>query len=259
MKFRGLDARTQATRWGLFAVAIGIVVGATGPTAIAGLAGAWEANRSSLPWVFERTFAFLAYGAVAGSVIYGLLLSTKILDVGRPSPDHLRLAPGPGLVRRRPRGHPRDAPRARQERPVQPGRDRRSRPGSVRADVGAAGQVAFYLMAAVLASFYLRRRIGQRAWRLFHYLTFFAFIGATAHGLGAGDSASPWAWWLYVGSSVVVLFLFVYRISSAVVGRSSRPAAARPGRSDPPRPDGPPERAVRPGRAGTNPAVDSTR
>ena len=35
MKFRGFDARTQATRWGLFAVAIGIVVGATGPTAIA--------------------------------------------------------------------------------------------------------------------------------------------------------------------------------------------------------------------------------
>ncbi|HSS35271.1 MAG TPA: hypothetical protein VLR93_03270, partial [Patescibacteria group bacterium] len=52
-----------------------------------------------------------------------------------------------------------------------------------------------------------------------------AFIGATAHGLGAGtDSASPWAWWLYVGSSVVVLFLFVYRISSAVVGGSSRPS-----------------------------------
>jgi sulfoxide reductase heme-binding subunit YedZ len=89
----------------------------------------------------------------------------------------------------------------------------------------AVGQVAFYLMAAVLASFYLRRRIGQRAWRLFHYLTFFAFIGATAHGLGAGtDSASPWAWWLYVGSSVVVVFLFVYRVASAVAGRSARPA-----------------------------------
>jgi DMSO/TMAO reductase YedYZ heme-binding membrane subunit len=198
MKFRGFDARTQATRWGLFAVAIGIVVGATGPTAIAGLAGAWEANRSSLPWVFERTFAFLAYGAlhqdlasfgVGLAAIHGMLLA---LD--KSVPFSLAQIAVPGL-----------APYA---------------PMWV-----AVGQVAFYLMAAVLASFYLRRRIGQRAWRLFHYLTFFAFIGATAHGLGAGtDSASPWAWWLYVGSSVVVVFLFVYRVASAVAGRSARPA-----------------------------------
>ena len=225
MRFRGLDARTQAARWGLFAVAIGIVVGATGPTALAGLAAAWEANRASLPWLFERTFAFLAYGAVAASVIYGLLLSTKVLDAVAHRPItfalHQDLASfGVALAAIHGMLLALDStvPFSLAQIAV---------PGlAPYAPVWvAAGQVAFYLMVAVLASFYLRRRIGQRAWRLFHYLTFFAFIGATAHGLGAGtDSASPWAWWLYVGSSVVVVFLFVYRITSAAVGRSSRPA-----------------------------------
>lgn len=225
MRFRGFDARTQATRWGLFAVAIGIVIGATAPTAIAGLAGAWEANRSSLPWIFERTFAFLAYGAVAGSVIYGLLLSTKILDVVAHRPitfalhqDLASFGVGLAAIHGMLLALDKSVPFSLAEIAV-PGLAPYA-PMWV-----AAGQVAFYLMAAVLASFYLRRRIGQRAWRLFHYLTFLAFIGATAHGLGAGtDSASPWAWWLYVGSSVVVLFLFVYRITSAVVGGSSRPS-----------------------------------
>ena len=66
----------------------------------------------------------------------------------------------------------------------------------------AAGQVGFYLMAVVVGSFYLRRHIGQRAWRTLHYLTFLAFVGATVHGIAAGtDSATPGAWWLYVGST----------------------------------------------------------
>ena len=89
----------------------------------------------------------------------------------------------------------------------------------------AAGQVGFYLMAIVVGSFYVRRRIGQRAWRTLHYLTFLAFLAATAHGVSAGtDSGTPWAWWMYVGSTIAVVFLFTYRITKAAVGRSSRPA-----------------------------------
>ena len=77
----------------------------------------------------------------------------------------------------------------------------------------AAGQVAFYLMAIVVGSFYVRRRIGQRAWRTLHYVTFVAFLGATAHGVMAGtDSGTPWAWWIYVGSTIAVVFLLAYRI-----------------------------------------------
>jgi DMSO/TMAO reductase YedYZ heme-binding membrane subunit len=234
MTFRGFDPRTQYVRWGLFAVAVGIVLGATGPAAVRALALAWETNRSSLPWVLERGFAFAAYGAMAGSVIYGLLLSTKILDViahrpitfslhqdlasfgvafagvhgallalDKSVPFSLSQIAVPGL-----------APYA----PLWVG----------------AGQVAFYLMAAVVASFYIRRRIGQRAWRLLHYLTFLAFVGATAHGLGAGtDSGAAWAWWLYVGATVVVVFLFGYRVTTAIAARRGRRSAQSPASTRP--------------------------
>jgi DMSO/TMAO reductase YedYZ heme-binding membrane subunit len=76
-----------------------------------------------------------------------------------------------------------------------------------------------HLMAIVVGSFYLRRRIGQRAWRMLHYVTFLAFIGATAHGVLAGtDSGTPWAWWIYVGSTILVVILLVYRISLSLTG-----------------------------------------
>jgi sulfoxide reductase heme-binding subunit YedZ len=93
----------------------------------------------------------------------------------------------------------------------------------------AAGQLAFYLMAAVIASFYVRRTIGQRAWRLLHYLTFLAFVGATAHGLGAGtDSGSAWAWWIYVGATVPVVFLLTYRVLVSLGALAARRATAGP-------------------------------
>jgi sulfoxide reductase heme-binding subunit YedZ len=250
MKYRGVGPRTRAICWGLFAVAVGIVVGATGPSALAELSVAWEANRSNLPWIFERTFAFLAYGAVAGSVIYGLLLSTKILDAIAHRPitftlhrDLASFGIGLAAIHGLLLALDKSVPFSLAQIAV---------PGlAPYAPIWvAAGQVAFYLMAAVLASFYLRRRIGQRAWRLFHYLTFFAFIGATAHGLGAGtDSATPWAWWVYVGASVVVLFLFVYRIAvsagGAVVGSRRRglAGATRAG-TDGPASRGSPARAA---------------
>jgi hypothetical protein len=230
MRFTGLDPRTQVLRWGLFAVAVGMVLGATAPAAIRSLSVAWEANRASLPWLVERTAGFLAYFAVAGSVVYGLLLSTKILDAiaHRPITFSLHqdlasvglgLAGVHGALLALDKTVPFSLPQI-------------AIPGlSPHAPVAvAAGQVAFYLLAAVIASFYVRRSIGQRAWRLLHYLTFLAFAGATAHGLTAGtDSSTAWAWWIYVGSTVAVTFLFCYRIvwsiSTRRAHRSTVPAA----------------------------------
>jgi DMSO/TMAO reductase YedYZ heme-binding membrane subunit len=225
MKFQGLDPRTRFLRWGLFAVAVGIVVGSTAPSAAHSVATAWEANRSSLTWLVERLAGFLAYFAVAGSVIYGLLLSTKILDAIAHRPItfnlHQDLASiGLGLagVHGALLALDKTVPFSLQQIAV---------PGlSPHAPVAvAAGQVAFYLMAIVIASFYVRRRIGQRAWRLLHYLTFLAFVGATAHGLGAGtDSGSAWAWWIYVVATVAVVFLFGYRILMSIGARRGRSA-----------------------------------
>jgi predicted ferric reductase len=221
-----MDPRTRLLRWGLFAVGIGIVLGTTTPTAIHELQVALEANRSSLPWVFERMFAFLAYFAMAGSVVYGLLLSTKILDAIAHRPitftlhqDLASIGLGFAGIHGALLGLDKSVPFSVAQIAV---------PGlAPYAPLWvAAGQVAFYLMLAVVGSFYVRRRIGQRAWRLLHYLTFLAFVGATIHGLRAGtDSGSAWAWSIYVGATVAVVFLFVYRVVLSVARRRDRPTA----------------------------------
>ena len=234
MKFRGLDPRTQMVRWGLFAIAVGIVLGGTAPAAANAVATAWDANRASLPWLVERLAGFLAYFAVAGSVIYGLLLSTKILDAVAHRPItfslHQDLASvGLGLagVHGVLLGLDKTVPFSLSQIAV-PGLAPYA-PLAV-----AAGQVSFYLMAIVIASFYVRRTIGQRTWRALHYLTFLAFVGATAHGLTAGTtSGSAWAWAIYVTASTVVVFLFAYRVTTAIAARPARQVASGRSRTAP--------------------------
>jgi hypothetical protein len=79
----------------------------------------------------------------------------------------------------------------------------------------------------VTASFYLRRHIGQRAWRIFHYVTFLAFAGTTIHGIASGsDSNAPWAEAIYLVSAATVLFLLTYRIGVSMTARADARAAA---------------------------------
>jgi sulfoxide reductase heme-binding subunit YedZ len=220
VKFRGFDSRTGLARWGLAAVAVGIVVGGTAPAAVRGLATVVDANPDALVWLFERLFAWIAYIAVAGSVIYGLLLSTKLLDAIAHRPISFSLhqdlaAFGLGLagIHGMLLGLDHSVPFSMAQILV---------PGlAPHAPVAVAfGQVALYLMAAVTASFYLRKRIGQRAWRMFHYVTFLAFAGATFHGIASGsDSNAPWAEAIYLASAVLVLFLLTYRIAMSMAAR----------------------------------------
>jgi DMSO/TMAO reductase YedYZ heme-binding membrane subunit len=87
------------------------------------------------------------------------------------------------------------------------------------------GQLTFYLSLVVTASFYVRRHIGQRAWRMLHYLTFLSFIGATFHGLMSGsDSGQRWAFYLYTGTVATAVFFLTYRIAVSLAARRHRPA-----------------------------------
>jgi DMSO/TMAO reductase YedYZ heme-binding membrane subunit len=232
MKFRGFDPRTQLVRWGLVAIGVGIVLGSTGPAAIRSLADAWAVNRAILPWVVERGFGFLAYLALAGSVVYGLLLSTKILDQLAHRPitfalhqDLASFGLGLAAVHGALLALDQSVPFSLAQIAV-PGLAP-YQPLAV-----AAGQLALYLMAIVIASFYVRRRIGQRAWRLLHYLTFVAFVGATAHGLAAGtDSGTTWATAIYVGPTIAVAVLLAYRVAHSRSARGTR--AAGPERAGP--------------------------
>ncbi len=75
------------------------------------------------------------------------------------------------------------------------------------------GQLAFYVWAIVNFSFYIRKRIGKKAWRLIHFASFVSYLGVLIHGLYAGtDVTTEWAQGLYWFSGAVLLFLFVYRI-----------------------------------------------
>ncbi len=81
----------------------------------------------------------------------------------------------------------------------------------------AFGVLAGELMVLVYASFSLRRRIGIRAWRALHWLTYAIFAGATVHGLAAGtDSAQPWALGLYLGAVGSVALATAWRALTVV-------------------------------------------
>lgn len=85
------------------------------------------------------------------------------------------------------------------------------------------GVMAGYLSLLVVASFYLRKKIGPRIWRRIHYSTPVAFAAMTAHGIAAGsDSANVLAVGLYSGVTVVVAFLLGYRILASFAQRRSK-------------------------------------
>jgi predicted ferric reductase len=89
------------------------------------------------------------------------------------------------------------------------------------------GQVAFYVMALVSLSFYVRRHIGRTVWKVLHMFSFGVFALALLHGIASGtDSSTWWAQALYWGSGGSVLFLTISRI---LVGRvATRPTSKMP-------------------------------
>lgn len=75
------------------------------------------------------------------------------------------------------------------------------------------GQLGFYVWAIVLFSFYVRKRIGTKAWRFIHYFSYLTFLGALIHGLLSGtDSGLLWTSLFYWISGALLLFLTVYRV-----------------------------------------------
>ncbi|MCA9937638.1 MAG: ferric reductase-like transmembrane domain-containing protein [Anaerolineales bacterium] len=73
------------------------------------------------------------------------------------------------------------------------------------------GIIAFYLLLLVTVTFYMRQRIGMKAFRAIHYSSLLAYLGATAHGLMAGtDSSLPMTLLMYGGTFLVIVFLTTY-------------------------------------------------
>ena len=87
------------------------------------------------------------------------------------------------------------------------------------------GVIGFYLIALVTVTFYLRSRIGMKAFRVIHYLSLISYIGATLHGFFAGtDSSLLSVMGLYASTFLVVVFLTVYWIVMGVLKSAEKRA-----------------------------------
>jgi sulfoxide reductase heme-binding subunit YedZ len=223
---QGLQPRTRWLRWTLFLTAIAIVLLGTGGAAVDQVVGWLRDEYERLPWYVVRVSALLAYLALTGSVVYGLLLSTGILDrIAQRTvsftlhQDLSGIALALALVHAAVLMIDRSVPYTPAEVVV-------PFSGPYRPIWVGIGQLSLALALVVFLSFYARKRIGQKRWRSLHYLSFVAFLGATAHGLMAGtDTASSRIVMAYAVALAVVAFLLVYRV---VLAGAARRSQARP-------------------------------
>lgn len=220
MKYRGLDPRTKSLRWGLFIMAVTLVVLAFAGPAIESIRSFLTVEHDRLPWYATRLLALLSYLAITGSVVYGLLLSTGIVDAIAHRTvsftlhqDLSGIGLGLAMVHAAVLMIDTSVPYTPLEVLV-------PFAGPYEPFWVGIGQLSLYLTAIVMLSFYARKRIGQKRWRTLHYVTFLAFLGATFHGLMAGtDSSAPWAFGMYLAAATTVVFLTVYRMVLAIAAR----------------------------------------
>ncbi|MBE0697874.1 MAG: ferric reductase-like transmembrane domain-containing protein [Anaerolineaceae bacterium] len=92
------------------------------------------------------------------------------------------------------------------------------------------GVLSFYVVLLVTVTFYLRERIGSKAFRAIHTLSLLSFLGAALHGLFAGtDSALPAMQLIYAGTLISVVFLSAYWLAAQGLKKvRSAKAVSRP-------------------------------
>ena len=169
-------------------------------------------------WYLSRSSAFIAYGLLWLSMLFGLLISNKFARLWPGGPaafdlhQHssllgLAFALFHALILLGDRYIATDL--AELLIPFRYG-------GYEPFAVGLA-QIAFYLLLIVGLSFYVKGWTARPPWRALHFASFLLFVGALAHGLLSGsDSATTWAQWLYWGSGGSILLLSFVRLLSAL-------------------------------------------
>lgn len=75
------------------------------------------------------------------------------------------------------------------------------------------GVLGGYLAALLGLSFYVRRWIGARRWRVAHRLTILVYVLAVVHTLGAGtDAGAQWLRAFMLATGIPIALLFVRRV-----------------------------------------------
>jgi DMSO/TMAO reductase YedYZ heme-binding membrane subunit len=222
----------------------GILIGAiwflVTRTTLAPQLGAFLGITDKTPWHLSRSAGTVAYLLLAGSTVWGLLLSSKIVKEALPAALSLAMhnilswlalafTAFHGLVLLFDNYYtytlsnltiPFTGP---------------YRPGWV-----GLGIIGFYLMLLIALSFQFRKKIGQKRWRTLHYLSFAVFVMATVHGLAAGtDSIKLSMQIMYLACGLLVFFLGNYRLLTGLTSDRPQPSRSRgsisvpgPGRPD---------------------------
>jgi predicted ferric reductase len=178
------------------------------------------------PWYLSRSTALVAYLLMTGSVVWGLVLSMKIVKQVTPPAlamsihrfiswlaltfaglhAYLLLFDRYYLYRLWDILIPFVGP---------------YKPLAVGLGVGT-----FWVFLGVAASFSVKKQIGHSLWRVIHQLSFPGFLVLTLHGLLAGtDSGNPGMLLIYAACGGIVALLTFFRVLSSL-GLRARPAHA---------------------------------
>jgi methionine sulfoxide reductase heme-binding subunit len=171
-------------------------------------------------WTLSRAAGVTAFAALALDVIFGLFISTGLVDRYIPraaSVDVHRWLSGVSLSLVGVHALALLADTSVHfgvTDLIIPGRSS-YRPGAV-----ALGIIATYVAVVVHQSFGWRKRISGRTWRTIHFAAFGVFVLAVAHGLSAGsDARHAGLRLLYVGTGAIVAALVAVRGITATFRR----------------------------------------
>jgi predicted ferric reductase len=177
-------------------------------------------------WFATRASAIVAYVLLTISVVWGLVLSTKITKEITPAPAVLGLhnavgwaAIGLGVFH---------AAALMMDTYYTYSIFNLLIPftGPYRPFWVGMGTISLYVMFVASASFLWKKWLGQRNWKIIHYLTFPIYGLVTLHGFMTGtDSGTLGTNAMYLGSVLLVLFLTNYRVMAAQQTRRKNEAA----------------------------------
>jgi predicted ferric reductase len=202
------------------------------PAWLPGLAGSLAGTQPSAYWYLSRASGLVAYGLLWLSMAFGVMLTSRMARAwpgGLLAYDlhqytsllGLAFALFHGLILKGDRYINYTLPQL-----LVPFASANYRPGWV-----GLGQIAFYLLVIVGLSFYARRVIGQRLWRLIHFLSFGVFMLGLTHGVMSGtDSRGLLVAWLYWASGGLLLFLILHRVLAGTLARTGRSGVQAQGR-----------------------------
>jgi predicted ferric reductase len=91
------------------------------------------------------------------------------------------------------------------------------------------GIIGTYLTLLVTATFYMRKWIGQRAFRVIHYLSFAGFFGVLIHSWFSGtDTGLEATRIMYLSTGLSVIFMTVYWLVMMRLQKKSTPVESEP-------------------------------